>query len=223
MTELGVVRRKIQRADRAAADALASLRRRDRPRGDGPRRPHEPLYAADLSRRAGFRHGGHGAPASGRQLDDACRRRADSSPATSSSPPSPPNARTAISATCSRPVQGARRARAHHRRGRARREDADRNGLPGVEQMRQRQGHGQGDARFGQHSRRLRRRARQSGRCDRRRRRRRGRGSGRRGRKKPSPRRRRAKTTRATSGRSSPRACLASTCTRCASRSRRPA
>ena len=48
MTELGVVRRKVKRAERAAVDALAPIRRRDRARGDGPRRAHEALHAADL-------------------------------------------------------------------------------------------------------------------------------------------------------------------------------
>ena len=120
-------------------------------------------------------------------------------------------------------LQGARRAGAHHRRGRARREDADRDGVPRLEQMRQRQGHGEGDARLGQHSGRLRRRAGQSRRRDRRRRRRRGRRArrvGRRRRARPPPR---ARPTKATSARSSPPACSASTCTRCASRSKKPA
>ena len=70
---------------------------------------------------------------------------------------------------------------------------------------------------------RLRRRARQSGRRDRRRRRRRGRRAGGLGRKDPRRGARAREPTRATSGRSSPPACSASTCTRCASRSRRPA
>ena len=160
MTELGVVRRKIHRADRAAVDALGALRRRDRPRGDGPRRPDEPLHAADLSGRAGLGHGGDGAPASRRQLDDACRRRADRARRHRRRG----DHRRMHGRLFRRPardqLQGARRARARHRRGRARREDADRDGLPGVEQMRQRQGHGQGDAGLGQHSGRLRRRAR---------------------------------------------------------------
>ncbi len=69
-------------------------------------------------------------------------------------------------------VQGARRARAGHRRRLPRRQAADRHGLPGVEPGHKRQGHGQGDARLGQHPRRLRRRARPPGRRDRRRRRR---------------------------------------------------
>ena len=47
---------------------------------------------------------------------------------------------------------------------------SDRDGLSGVEQMRERQGHGEGDAGLGQHSRRLRGRGGEPGRCDRRRR-----------------------------------------------------
>ena len=56
-------------------------------------------------------------------------------------------------------LQGARRASAGHRRRRARREGADRDGVSGLEPRDQRQGHGQGDARLGQHPGRLRRRA----------------------------------------------------------------
>ena len=77
MTELGVVKRNVERADRAAVEALGLLWRRHRARGDGPRRADEALYAADLPGRLDLRHGGDGAAASGRQLDDACRRRTD--------------------------------------------------------------------------------------------------------------------------------------------------
>ena len=62
----------------------------------------------------------------------------------------------------------------------------------------------------------------QSGRRNRRRRRRRGRRARAPGRRKPQPRRRRARPTRARSGRNSHPACSASTCTRCASRWRKP-
>ena len=54
-----------------------ALWRRDRARGDGARRTDEALYAADLSGRARLRNGGDRSPAPGRQLDDACCRRAD--------------------------------------------------------------------------------------------------------------------------------------------------
>ena len=74
-------------------------------------------------------------------------------------------------------------------------------GFPGLEQMRQRQGHGQGHARLGQHSGRLRRRAGQAGRRDRRRRRRRGRRAGRLGAARPRTRPPRARPTKATSAR----------------------
>ena len=46
MYELGIVKRNINRADRAAVDKLAALRRGHRARGDGPRRPDEALHAA---------------------------------------------------------------------------------------------------------------------------------------------------------------------------------
>ena len=129
MTELGIVRRNIVRADRAATDALAKY---------GVATVHEamgrvglmkpymrPIYAG--AQRLG--HGGHRAAASRRQLDDACRRRADQ----------PGDiVVAAITAECTDGYFGdllatsfkARGARAlDHRRGRARREDADRDGL----------------------------------------------------------------------------------------------
>ena len=56
-----------------------------------------------------------------------------------------------------------------HRRRRARREGPDRDAVPGVLPGDQRQGHGEGDAGLGQHPGGLRRRAGQSGRRDRRR------------------------------------------------------
>ena len=54
MYQLGIVKRNIVRADRAAVDKLAALRRGHRPRGHGPRRPDEALHAADLCRRAAW-------------------------------------------------------------------------------------------------------------------------------------------------------------------------
>ena len=117
----------------------------------------------------------------------------------------------------------ARRQGARHRRRRARREGPDGDAVPGVLARDQRPGHGQGDARLGEHPGGLRRRAGESGR---------------RGasptttawswcrppsRSRPPTRRRRARPTRRASGSSWPRACSASTCTRCASRWRRPA
>ena len=116
-------------------------------------------------------------------------------------------------------ARGARGAR--DRRRRARREDADGDGLPGVEQGDQRQGHGQGDARLGEHPGGLRRRAGQSGRRDRGRRRRRGGGAGRSAVDGRCGRAREA--TKAKSAPSSPPACWAWTCTRCASRWKKPA
>ena len=73
MTELGVVRRKVKRADRAAVDELGRY---------GVATVHEAMGRVGLMKpymrpiypgRARFRNGGHGSPASGRQLDDACR------------------------------------------------------------------------------------------------------------------------------------------------------
>ena len=80
------------------------------------------------------------------------------------------------------------------------------------------QGHGQGDDRLGEHPDRVRRRRRQSGRRDRRRRRRRSSSCRPAGRRRPQTPRPRAKRTRAASAPSSPPACSALTCTRCANR-----
>ena len=51
MYNLGIVKRNIVRADKAAVDKLAALRRRHRPRSHGSRRADEALHAADLPRR----------------------------------------------------------------------------------------------------------------------------------------------------------------------------
>ena len=116
-----------------------------------------------------------------------------------------------------------RRPGAGHRRRRARRQGPHRDAVPGVLARDQRPGHGQGDARLGQHPGGLRRRAGEPGRRGRRRRRRRGRRAARRSRSRSPTPPRRARRTRPTSASSSPPACWASTCTRCASRWRRPA
>ena len=63
-------------ADRAAADGLAALGVRHRPRGAGPHRPARPGPAPDLPGRAHRGHGGHRQRAAGRQLDAPRRRRA---------------------------------------------------------------------------------------------------------------------------------------------------
>ena len=53
MNDLGIVKRNIVRADKAAVEKLSRYRRRHHPRGDGPGRPDAALYAADLRRRHG--------------------------------------------------------------------------------------------------------------------------------------------------------------------------
>ena len=224
MYELGVVYRNITRADRAAADQLAALRRRHRARSHGPRRPDEALHAARSTPARRSRgtavtvllqpgdnwmmHVAAEQIQPGDIVVAALHRR---------------HAPTASSATCWPPLQGARRAGLVIDGGVRDVKDADRDGLPGVEQGDQRQGHGQGHARLGQHPGGLRRRAGQPGRRDRGRRRRRGRGArGDGARRRPMPPQR-ARPTKAKSAPSSPRACWAWTCTRCASRWRRPA
>ena len=102
MNNLGIVKRNIVRADRAAVAKLARF---------GVATVHEAMgrvglmktvHAADLRRRPPVRHRGHRAAAARRQLDAARRGRADARRATWSSPPARPTATTASSATCSR-------------------------------------------------------------------------------------------------------------------------
>ena len=150
MYELGIVKRNIERAERSAVDQLAAFGVRHRARGDGPRRPDEALHAADLRRRADLRHGGHRAAAAGRQLDAARGGRAD-----------PPGDIVVAACTADNTdgffgdllaTASTRAARAAwSSTAAARRQGADRDGLSGVEPGDQRQGHGQGDARLGQH------------------------------------------------------------------------
>ena len=74
MTELGIVRRKVKRAERTAVEALGRY---------GVATVHEAMgrlglmkpYMRPIYGRARLRNGGHGSSAPGRQLDDACRGR----------------------------------------------------------------------------------------------------------------------------------------------------
>ena len=75
LNDLGIVKRNINRADKAAVAKAVAVRRRHHSRGDGSGRADAALSAADLSRGALLRHGGHHPAATRRQLDDACRRR----------------------------------------------------------------------------------------------------------------------------------------------------
>ena len=121
MYELGVVYRNIRRADAALAERAGCVRQRDGARGDGPRGTDAAVHAPDLPRRAGGGHGRDRADASGRQLDDARRRRADSAGRHRRRGDHRGMHRRLFRGPPCDELQGARRARARHRRGRARR------------------------------------------------------------------------------------------------------
>ena len=218
MYEIGVVYRNIQRADAEVADKLGAFGSATVHEAMGRVGLMHALHAPDLPGRADVGHGGDRAPAAGRQLDAARRGRADPAGRHRGRGGDGRVHRRLLRRAARHVVQGARRARARHRRRLSRREGPGRDGVPGLEPRHQRQGDGQGHARLGQHPGGLRRRAGAPGRRDRRRRRRRRlraarprRGHPRRGRQARGERGREARP-------SSPPACWASTCTGCASR-----
>ena len=223
MYELGVVYRNIHRTDAATADGLArygSATVHEAMGRVGLMKPFmRPIYAVC----AGVGHRGHRAAASGRQLDDARGGRTD--------PPGRHRGgrdhrrmhRRLLRRPAGHQLHGARCEGPGDRRRRARREDADRDGLPGVEQGHQQQGHDQGHAGLGEHPCGVAPGALVTpGDVGRGRRRRRGLRAARDGglpRWTPRPS---ARPTKAPSARSWPPACWAWTCTACASRWPRP-
>ena len=219
----GIVVQNIERADAAVIDGLAALRRRDGARGAGPHRPARQPHAADLSRRAHRRVGGHHlrAPRAttgwSMSRSSSCRH----GDILVLAPTSPCDdgyfgdllATSAMARGCRGLVidAGVRDVR-----------DLTADGLPGLVEGGLRARHGQGDAGIGQRADRLRGRGDRAGRRDRRRRRRRLRGASARDAAavlEKAQAREAAEEAQARSG--SPRASSASTSTTCAASSRR--
>ena len=142
-------RRRHQHAARRPATRrpAGGARRRHGARGHGPRRPDEAVHAPDLAGRAGRRQRRDRAGAARRQLDDPRRRRAVPAGRHSGRRRDHRQHRRHVRRSARHLAEGARRGRPRHRCRRARREDADRDGLPGLVAGDFRQGHGQGDAR----------------------------------------------------------------------------
>ena len=181
MYELGVVYRNIERADAQRRRPAGALRRRHRARGDGPRRPDaSPTCGRSTPAR---RCRGTAVtvllqPGDNWMMHVAAEQiQPGDIVVAACTAESTDGFFGDLLATCFQ----ARGARAWSSTAACRDvKDADRDGLPGLEPRDQRQGHGQGHARLGQHPGGLRRRAGQPGRRDRRRRRRRGRRAARR-------------------------------------------
>ena len=219
MAELGVVRRKVKRAERAAVEALGRY---------GVATVHEAMGRVGLMKPY-MRPIYPGALVSGTAVTVLLHPgdnwmmhvvAGEMSRATSSSRRSPPTAPTAISAIFGHELHGSRRQGPHHRRRGARRKDSDRDGFSRLEQARSAKGTvkatlgsvnvsvvcagaavNPGDAIIADDDGVV--------------------GCRPNGRERPQRLPRRARPTRATSAPSSPPACWVSTCTRCASRSKR--
>ena len=151
LNNLGIVRTEIERPDPEDVARLSAVRRRHHPRGDGPGRPDAPVHPPRLPRREAVRPRRHRAAAARRQLDVPRRRRAGAGGRRHRRRLHDRERGRLLRRAAGHLADGARLQGPRDRRRRPRRRRPRGDGLPRLLARHQRQGHGQGHARLGQH------------------------------------------------------------------------